>query len=95
MGRSQRSHVHPAYKFHALLAIGSALRSRSGASFSRRITGLAFDEIFSTLGLAAVCRFSGMVKLVPQYVQAMRLVPASGLLGAPQAEHEKVGLLVI
>ena len=87
VGKAQRIQVHAAYIFHALMAIGSALRSKSGASISALITGLAFGGIFSTFGIAFVRKPSGMVKFAPQYVHVMRVIPAAGSLGPPQAEQ--------
>jgi hypothetical protein len=66
VGSSQRSHVHAAYIFHALTTIGSALRSRSGASISGLITGFGFEGVLSTFGMAFVRKFSGMVMFAPQ-----------------------------
>jgi hypothetical protein len=52
--------------FHALIAIGSALRNRSVALISGLITDFGFGNDFSTFGMAFVRKSSGMVKFVPQ-----------------------------
>jgi hypothetical protein len=71
VGRIQRTQLHSAYKFHAPTATGSALRKNFAASFSTFIAGFTFGEALSTLGIAFVRKSSGMVKFVPQYVQAI------------------------
>lgn len=94
MGISQRSHVHAAYAFHALMAIGCALRRISDVSISGEGIGVALGENFSTFGIAFVRKFSGMVKFAPQYEQAMRDAPASGSFGAPHAAQLKDCVIV-
>ena len=67
------------------MAIGWALRNRSGASACEdAVTGLAFG-VSLTLGAALTRSSSGTFKFVPQNVHAMWTAPGGGSFGPPQA----------
>ena len=89
-GRSHRIHVHAAYAFQALMAKGWTFLKSSGASFSTLEVELVALDLTSAAGFCFLRKFSGMVRFAPQYVHAIRLAPAAGSLGPPQALQGKV-----
>jgi len=94
VGKSQRIHVHLAYRFHAPMAIGCALRMTSAASISG--TGIAFCSggKFAAVAFGFVRNGVGMVRFAPQYAHVMRMLPASGSFGAPHAGQGKVCVMI-
>lgn len=69
------------------MAIGCALRKNFAASFSGIETVFAFEEGFPFVEVVFMRSFVGILMFVPQYSQAMKIFPATGEFGAPQAGH--------